>query len=54
MNIYYINENNLDEIINNDEPYDSEKISAAFILILAITLIIMDLLSLYYSYNYLL
>ena len=48
------NENNLDEINNNDEPYDSEKISAAFVLIIAITLIIMDLLSLYYSYDYLL
>ena len=48
------NENNVDEINNNDEPYDSEKISAAFVLIIAITLIIMDLLSLYYSYDYLL
>ena len=48
------NENNLDEINNNNEPYDTEKISAAFVLIIAITLIIMDLLSLYYSYDYIL
>ena len=48
------NDNNLDNMSTNDEPYDSEKISALFILIIAITLIIMDILSLYYSYDYLL
>ena len=48
------NNNNLDNMSNNDEPYDSEKISALFVLIIAITLIIMDILSLYYSYDYLL
>ena len=51
-----INNMNNQENINNDEEshFDSEKISASFVLIIAITLVVMDLLSLYYSYDYLL
>ena len=53
---YYndLNDYNNIEDPNEEPPYNSEKISALFVLIIAITLMIMDLLSLYYSYDYLL
>ena len=53
---YYndLNENNNLEDQNEEPPYNSEKISALFVLLIAITLMVMDLLSLYYSYDYLL
>ena len=53
---YYndLNDYNNIEDPNEEPPYNSEKISALFVLIIAITLIVMDLLSLYYSYDYLL
>ena len=60
MDDYYnIQENSNNDLdnINNEEDfssYNSEKISAIFVLIVAITLIIMDAFSLYYSYDYLL
>ena len=54
-----INDNNIINVIeegNNfdDEPYNAEKYSAVFVLIIAITLLVLDYFSLYYSYDYLL
>ena len=48
--------NNIDNMNNDNDPpsNNSEKISAIFILSVAICLIIIDLLSLYYSYDYIL
>ena len=52
------NDNNNIEIEegNNfdDEPFNAEKSSAVFVLIIAITLLVLDYFSLYYSYDYLL
>ena len=50
------NNNNLDNINNEEDfsTYNSEKISAFCVLIVALTLIIIDLYSIYYSYDYLL
>ena len=49
------NNNNVNEENNLEEPpYDSEKLSAIFVLIIAIILMGMNFLSLYYSYDYLL
>ena len=55
-NIYNDNNNNNTENGNNleDEPCNTDKLSAFFVLIIAISLFVMDFLSLYYSYNYLL
>lgn len=53
-NIYNDINNNIEENNMDDTSFDSEKISAVFVLIIAIILIIMDILSLYYSYDYLL
>ena len=54
---YYNDNNNSEENNNNmevdDSPLDSEKISAIFVLIIAIILMGMDILSLSYSYDYL-
>ena len=49
-----INNNNGEINIIDDSLDNSEKISAFFVLIISLTLIFMDILSLYYSYDYLL
>ena len=52
---YNLNDNNdNNNNIIEDSPYDSEKISAVFILVISVALIVMDVFSLYYSYDYLL
>ena len=48
------NNNNIEEYNPEDAPYDSEKLSAIFVLIIALILMGMNILSLYYSYDYLL
>ena len=49
------NNNNIEDVNNlDDEPCNTDKLSALFVLIIAITLFVMDFLSIYYSYNYLL
>ena len=56
-NIFNVDDINNNEEINNSEvdaQDNSEKISAFFVLIISLTLIFMDLLSFYYSYDYLL
>ena len=53
-NIYNDITNNIEENNMDDTSFDSEQVSAVFVLIIAIILIIMDILSLYYSYDYLL
>ena len=55
-NEYNDNNNNEIEEGNNfdDEPFNAEKSSAVCVLIIAITLLVLDYFSLYYSYDYLL
>ena len=56
-NMYNDNNNNDIEEGNNfddDQPFNAEKSSAIFVLIIAITLLALDYFSLYYSYDYLL
>ena len=56
-NIYNNNNDNILDVINNDNEHpsnNSEKISAIFILSVAISLVLLDLFTLYNSYDYLL
>ena len=54
-NVYNDNNNNNIEDVNNyeDQSNNTERLSAIFVLIIAITLLVLDYFSLYYSYDYL-